>query len=163
MSPKPPSARAEWFRKARLKAYLFVMGTRRRLTLGARIAIIDDMGRIYLIRHTYAPGWQFPGGGVEPGESAETAVARELTEESAYALTARPELVGFYFNPSLTNRDHVAFYRSRHFEVARSFAANSEIAEFGWFMPDAVPPDTAASARRRIAELFDGVAPSAEW
>ncbi|MEM7463993.1 MAG: NUDIX domain-containing protein, partial [Pseudomonadota bacterium] len=39
------------------------------LSVGVRALIEDDAGRILLIKHTYVPGWHFPGGGVEPGET----------------------------------------------------------------------------------------------
>ncbi|MEU4249175.1 NUDIX domain-containing protein [Amycolatopsis sp. NPDC026612] len=45
----------------------------------------DDRGRLLLIRRVNDPGsgqWSLPGGRVEPGESDETAVARELSEET---------------------------------------------------------------------------------
>lgn len=45
----------------------------------------DDHGRLLLIRRANDPGsglWSLPGGRVEPGESDETAVARELREET---------------------------------------------------------------------------------
>jgi 8-oxo-dGTP pyrophosphatase MutT (NUDIX family) len=151
-----------WLR-LRIRIYLFLMGLKRRTTLGARIALIDGEERIYLIRHTYAPGWHFPGGGVEPGESSEAAAARELGEESAYRVTARPALFGFYHNTAVTNRDYVALYVSRDFEVARPFASNFEIAEFGWFPWRAPPPDVALSTARRIAEIFEGAEKAEHW
>jgi 8-oxo-dGTP pyrophosphatase MutT (NUDIX family) len=49
--------------------YLTVIGIKRRMTLGVRVVLLDG-NRVFLIRHTYLPGWQFPGGGVEPGETA---------------------------------------------------------------------------------------------
>ncbi|MDQ7809278.1 NUDIX domain-containing protein [Amycolatopsis sp. A133] len=45
----------------------------------------DDQGRLLLIRRVNDPGsgrWSLPGGRVEPGESDETAVVRELSEET---------------------------------------------------------------------------------
>jgi ADP-ribose pyrophosphatase YjhB (NUDIX family) len=45
----------------------------------------DDDGRLLLIRRANNPGsgqWSLPGGRVEPGESDETAVIRELREET---------------------------------------------------------------------------------
>ncbi len=49
----------------------------------------DDRQRLLLVRRAHPPGcglWSLPGGRVEPGETDEQAVAREVLEETALAV-----------------------------------------------------------------------------
>ena len=53
--------------------------------------IFDPAGRLLLIKRGHDPGaglWSLPGGRVEPGESDEQAVVREVAEETG--LSVRP-------------------------------------------------------------------------
>ncbi len=131
-------------------------------TLGARVAAVDDQGRVALIRHAYKLGWHLPGGGVERGERAEDSARREL-EEEAHAVAEGPlELFGVYANFSSFAGDHVLIYRTR----ARSLGfrpPDQEIAEVAWVRPEEAPADTTPGTRRRLAELFAGAAPSIDW
>lgn len=61
----------------------------RGMTLGVRAACFDGEGRIFLVRHTYVPGWYMPGGGVERGETALDALRKELREEETSRSAAR--------------------------------------------------------------------------
>lgn len=49
--------------------------------LAAGALFFDTAGRILLVKPTYKPGWEIPGGMVEPGESPAAACGREITEE----------------------------------------------------------------------------------
>lgn len=151
------------WQRLRTRIYLFSVGVRRRMTLGVRAAMVDG-DRILLIRQTYMPGWQMPGGGVEPGETAELSAAREMLEETGYRPTAPMTLFGLYHNVNVaTNRDHVALYLCRDFEKAYDFVPNVEIADSGWFAIDALPEQTTPGTLRRIDEIFRGAPPSPNW
>lgn len=41
----------------------------------------DEQGRVLLVEPTYKPGWEIPGGSIEPGETPTAACAREVQEE----------------------------------------------------------------------------------
>lgn len=147
----------------RTRAYLFAIGVKRHVTLGARAVLIDGE-RVFLIRQTYLPGWQFCGGGVEAGETAEVAAGREMVEETGYRPSGPMQLFGLYHvSNRVTNRDHVALYTCRAFEQVQAFVPNREIAEAGWFHIDALPPDTGAATNRRIAEIFRGAPIASSW
>jgi len=150
------------WQRLRTRAFLFSVGVKRRMTLGTRGILLDD-DRVFLIRHTYMPGWQFPGGGVEPGETAEESVAREILEETGHEVTGPVELLGFYHNTVLSDRDHVAVYVCRHFRQLKPFAPNYEIAEAGWFSRTALPNDLSPGTARRLDEIFAGAPRRPTW
>lgn len=62
----------------------FLAGLPRKV-LAAGALITDAQGRVLLVKPTYKPGWEIPGGVVEVGESPRDACQRELLEELGYA------------------------------------------------------------------------------
>lgn len=135
----------------------------RALTLGAQAVVIDAHNRILLVKHTYRPGWHFPGGGVERGETVETALERELIEEAGVVLLERPQLFGLYANFRVFPSDHVALFIVRKWEQPAAPTANHEIASHGFFALDELPPDLVRSAAQRLREVFDGASRSPSW
>jgi 8-oxo-dGTP pyrophosphatase MutT (NUDIX family) len=133
--------------------------------LGVRsLVIAENPGKpaqILLVRHTYIAGWYMPGGGVDPGESAQAAAIRELREETGFECLKPPRLHGFYFKRG--SRDHVALYIVDSYRRNGARAPDFEIAELGFFPFDALPEGTSPATRTRIAEIFEGTPASDIW
>ncbi len=140
-----------WFRLARP------------LTMGVRAVALDAGGCVFLVRHSYLPGWHLPGGGVEVGETALEALARELREEGNLALTGAPVLHGVYLNTFVTRRDHVLLYVARDVVQTHPRPADREIVESGFFPVDRLPEGTARASLARLKEVLDGGPVSAFW
>jgi len=133
------------------------------MTLGVRGLVIDESNRVFLVKHSYVGGWHLPGGGVEPGETLIDALIRELAEEGNLEPTAPPMLHGVFFNGHVSRRDHVAVYVVRQFRQDRAPEPNREIVECGFYAAGALPAETTRGTRLRIAEVLDGVTPTATW
>ena len=128
-----------WPRLRHRLFHLYFM-VRRPITFGVRGLVHDrQRGSILLVRHTYVPGWQFPGGGVEPGETAIEALGRELQEEGNIVLTAEPVLKSLHFNRRASRRDHVALYLVEAFVETAPKLPDREIAEAAFFRSIACP------------------------
>ena len=135
----------------------------RGMTLGVRALVIDDKGRVFLVKHSYVSGWHLPGGGVEAGETIIQALARELREEGNIDLTEPPQLHGVFFNDRVSRRDHVALFVVRGFRQPAAPLPNHEIIAHGFFAVDAMPNDTTAATRARIIEVLGGAPASERW
>lgn len=135
----------------------------RGLTLGVRGMVVDAEGRIFLVKHSYISGWHLPGGGVEARESMAEALGRELMEEGNIEILQAPRLFAIYHNRNVSGRDHVALFVIEAFKQSMPPQPNAEIIAHGFFARDALPPDTTAGTRARIAEVIDGVTPSEFW
>jgi 8-oxo-dGTP pyrophosphatase MutT (NUDIX family) len=149
--------------RAAQKVFLFGARVTRGMTLGVRVVALDREGRIFLVRHTYIKGWYLPGGGVDPGETLDQAMRRELQEEGNVVAEGEATLIGVYLNRRASPRDHVAMYLVRDVTQRAPKPPDREIAESGFFALDALPADVSAATRRRIREALEGVLPSQEW
>lgn len=135
----------------------------RGLTLGVRAVVINGNGEVLLVRHRYTTGWHFPGGGVEPNETVERALARELKEETSLTLVGRPMLHGVFFNHSVSKYDHVLVYLCETAGEASASPQSSEIADVGFFELGRLPADIDLGTKHRLEEITKQEQITKEW
>lgn len=160
---REPEARLTGLQRLQTRLLHLYFRLKRGMTLGVRAAVLNDRGEVFLVRHTYTPGWHLPGGGVEVGETMVDALVKELREEACISLTGPAALFGLYFNRRISGRDHVALYVVRNFAVDGDKRPDMEIAEAGWFALAALPQGLTPATRRRLDEIAGGRAVAAEW
>ena len=134
----------------------------RGMTLGVRGVAVDGDGQVLLVKHTYLHGWWLPGGGVERGQTAEAALVREMREEAGLIVEGRPQLLSVHANERHFRGDHVLVYRIDRFSMTDR-TSHGEIADIGWFAPDALPEDTHRATSARLAEVFGGEEVNPVW
>jgi ADP-ribose pyrophosphatase YjhB (NUDIX family) len=122
-------------------------------------AVIDDAGRVLLIRRSDNRHWALPGGAMEVGETAAHGVAREILEESG--VYAEPvALVGLFDVPPRegVTRHHLysALFLCRLVAEKPPEAPSHahESVDQGWFSPDELPEPISERQQHRIAEAF---------
>jgi 8-oxo-dGTP pyrophosphatase MutT (NUDIX family) len=64
--------------------------------VSVKAVLFDDQGRVLLARNERAE-WELPGGRLEPGESLEECVCREVAEETGLSCTVSAALPPFVF------------------------------------------------------------------
>jgi mutator protein MutT len=112
--------------------------TSERQAVGA--IVFDDAGRLLLIRRANPPSqglWSLPGGRVEPGESGEQAVVRELREETGLTGVVVDEVGTIRLSAPDGGVYFVRDYRV-HVEDVSGLAAGDDADDAAWFNVDAL-------------------------
>ena len=127
--------------------------------------IADARGRILLARRTegrdLAGLWEFPGGKVDPGETPEQALVRELREELGIASAAIERKLGTYYSQREGKRDTIEVFVAKSDEMGRR--QRLEIAAADWFDPHALPEGVSPATQRRIGEYLGARTVETSW
>jgi 8-oxo-dGTP diphosphatase len=113
--------------------------------------VTDDEGKILLVNSPWR-GWEYPGGLIEPGESFEAALKREVREESGVEI----EITGFVgicknLERNIVNMDFTARY------IGGTLTTSEESTEVGWFTPEeAMARITFPLTKKRLANMLSG-------
>lgn len=103
MTPTPDEPDA-WY------AYLAEGNARQaRKRVAADVLLRNTSGHFLLVKPTYKPGWDLPGGMAEANEPPEQTAIRELKEELGLAVTLRGFLVVDWVAPHEAWDDQLAF------------------------------------------------------
>jgi 8-oxo-dGTP pyrophosphatase MutT (NUDIX family) len=135
------------------------------------VVLLDENDRVLLLRFRDGARtwWCTPGGGIEPGETAEQSAVRELREETG--------LESVELGPRIWTRRHLGTYQGRPFDQAEqiyfarvtSFEARPAPAAIGegfdairWWTLEELSASTEDVAPRNLAEgirslLADGL------
>jgi len=75
------------------------VGKKGKLAVGCSATVLDEFGRMLLVRRADNGRWAVPGGYMEPGESVAEACAREVKEECGLEVDVQ-ELIAIYSSPN---------------------------------------------------------------
>ena len=106
-------------------------------TIEVVAAIIHKNGRILAAQRGYGDykdGWEFPGGKVQPGESAEAAIVREIREE--LRVTIKPEKL-----VTTVEYDYPTFHLTMHCFISSIVEGEIDLVEheaMRWLTPNAL-------------------------
>jgi 8-oxo-dGTP diphosphatase len=127
--------------------------------VGVAAAVVDSVGRMLLVRHTYGRlNWELPGGVTEPGESFEETALRELHDETALH-GGVDRLTGVYYERE--NDSHHLVFGCRVEDDAVPVPSSDEIAECGFFRRSELPRPISDFTLSRIDDALAGIAPEA--
>jgi 8-oxo-dGTP diphosphatase len=131
-------------------------------TRGAAAALLlDDLGRVLLVKPTYKEGWFLPGGVIEQGESPLTACVRECEEELGFV----PRLDGMVCVDWGSPRDGVDAVNVFVFagtvtaeEVSAIRLPPDELSDHVLVVPEKVPELAPSHISRRMEPSLRGIA-----
>ena len=127
------------------KIYCFIF---RPIRMGVRVMMIENE-KVWLVSHTYLPGWFLPGGGLKKWESLDQAARREAREETGADL-GEITFIGVFTSYVQWKTDHTAVFLCRDLKIVGG--SDAEIAELRAFPLNELPPETYYLHRRLLAK-----------
>jgi 8-oxo-dGTP diphosphatase len=122
--------------------------------MGAGCLFFDQQGQILLVRPTYKPVWEIPGGIVELNESPLQCCRREVEEEIGLTGSVGELLVVDYNYPAGAKTESLMFIFSGGVlssqEIASIRLRTEELSEWRFFAPSALPLEMTPTLRERI-------------
>ena len=119
-------------------------------------AIVQRGDEVLLIKTTYRPYWEFPGGKIEPYEAPESAAIRETKEEARIFVKRILRKLGTYTDKRLFTTITIHVYVAGEWDELDLWQPNLEIGARQFFPINDLPKDISPATKRRIDELLLG-------
>lgn len=122
--------------------------------MAAGCLFFDAEGRILLVKPSYKPTWEIPGGVVEANESPKSCCQREVLEEINLEREIGRLLVVDYVSEMETNTEALMFIflggTVTESDIARIQLAPEELQGFGFFTETTLPEEMTNTLRQRV-------------
>ncbi len=130
-----------------------------RKRVAAGVVLLDERGRLLLVEPTYKPGWEVPGGMVEPGEAPRAGARREVREELGVDVEVGRLLVVDWVPPGRRPDDGLVLLYAGGAVDPRRFALEAdEIASWAFCDDTGVEQRTTPFMARRLRAALRALA-----
>lgn len=125
-----------------------------RKRMGAGCLFFDKIGRVMLVKPTYKPVWEIPGGVVERNESPKECCQREVQEEIGLARAIGALLVVDYNRPTAEKTESLMFIFDggvlTETEIESIHLDQKELQGFEFFQREALPKEMTRTLKKRV-------------
>ena len=122
--------------------------------MGAGCLFFDAPGRVLLVKPSYKPTWEIPGGGAEANESPRACCQREVLEEIGLAREIGRLLVVDYTAETPIKTEALMFVflggLLTDAEIAQIRLAPQELMDYGFFTEETLPDAMTETLRQRV-------------
>jgi ADP-ribose pyrophosphatase YjhB (NUDIX family) len=130
------------------------------MVVGTNGIVVDERGRVLLIRRDDILTWALPGGALEPGELPTDGVVREVEEETGQKVVP-DRLAGLYHWTSASSNYLVFSFRCR--PVGGVLQTTDEALQVGYYRPERLPWPMLSLHRERIEQALHHYGGAPYW
>lgn len=129
--------------------------------MGAGCLFFDEQNRVMLVKPTYKPDWEIPGGVVELNESPKQCCQREVREELGLERKIGNLLVVDYNGETESKTESLMFIfdggKLTWSEIESVQLCRDELSEFNFFTAETLPKEMTDTLRNRVLMAWQQV------
>jgi ADP-ribose pyrophosphatase YjhB (NUDIX family) len=140
-----------WGRTPYFLRVRIIRATQPKFTVSVAAIIVNEKNEVLLLDHVLRPffNWGIPGGFINAGEQPETAISREIREETGLELESVKMI-----RIRTTNRHVEILFRAG--AVGAAAVKSREINRLGWFRVGEMPEQMSRTQKHLIEQVLRG-------